>query len=287
MNGAASEGLNLADLMQVTAAGQPGVFTGRTEAYGALGIYGGHFVGQALAAGFATVDEPKLAHSFHAYFLKRGDPDARLDYHVTNLRSSRAGDVRSIAARQNGDDVFHMLASFKLTEGGDEHQPAAPDVRTADDLAAAREVRGEPIFPFPIVQGGRAVMEWATPSFMAAEPGREPMLRNWMRVPGIDGLDARMRQVVLAFLSDGTLMFNAVLPYGLPFRTHRLTSLDHAGWFHRPADPGQWLLYDQRSTAAADGRGLNSGEIFTADGALVMSCVQESMLRRIDPAPAG
>ena len=286
MDGSAGEALNLADLMRVTAADQPGVFTGRTEAYGALGIYGGHFVGQALAAGFATVDQPKVAHSFHAYFLKRGEPQARLDYHVTALRSSRAGDVRAIAARQNGEDVFHMLASFKLAETGDEHQPPAPKVTGADDLAAERQARGEPIFPFPIVQSGRAIMEWATPSFMASEPGREPVLRNWMRVPDIEGLDERMRQVVLAFLSDGTLMFNAVLPYGLPFRTHRLTSLDHAGWFHRPADPGQWLLYDQRSTAAADGRGLNSGEIYTADGVLVMSCVQESMLRRIEPVSA-
>ena len=104
-----------------------------------------------------------------------------------------------------------------------------------------------------------------------------------MRVPGAEGLTPRMQQVLLGFLSDGTLMFNAVLPYGMPFRSHRLTSLDHSGWFHRPADPSDWLLFDQRSPAAADGRGLNFGEIHTADGALVMSCAQESMLRRIEP----
>ena len=275
--------MTLADLMTVRPAGSPGVFTGITESYGQLGIYGGHFVGQALSAGFATVDEPKLAHSFHAWFLKRGDPDARLEYHVTSLRSSRAGDVRSIAARQNGDDVFHMIASFKLAEPGDAHQPVAPVVPSPAELIAAREARGEAHFPFPMVQGGRAQMEWVTPSFMAFEAGREPVLRTWMRAPGAEGLDARMQQVLLGYLSDGTLMFNAVLPYGMPFRSHRLTSLDHSGWFHRPADPSQWLLFDQRSPAAADGRGLNFGEIHTADGVLVMSCAQESMLRRIEP----
>jgi hypothetical protein len=92
----------------------------------------------------------------------------------------------------------------------------------------------------------------------------------------------RMRQVVLAFLSDGTLMFNSVLPYGVPFQTHRLTSLDQSVWFHRDTNPGDWMLFDQRSTAAADGRGMNTGEIYSADGRLVMSCTQESMLRRIE-----
>ena len=282
MTDRATPDMTLAQLMSVRPAGEPGVFTGQTEPYGQLGIYGGHFIGQALAAGFATVEEPKLAHSFHAYFLKRGDPDARLDYHVTSLRSSRAGDVRSIAARQNGDDVFHMIASFKLSEPGDAHQPTAPETAAPPDLIAAREARGEAAFQFPMVQGGRAQIEWATPSFMNFDPSREPVLRTWMRAPGGENLDPRMQQVVLGFLSDGTLMFNSVLTYGRPFRSNRLTSLDHSGWFHRPTDPGQWMLYDQRSSAAADGRGLNFGEIYTADGQLVMSCTQESMLRRIE-----
>lgn len=49
-----------------------------------------------------------------------------------------------------------------------------------------------------------------------------------MRVTPAEKLSERMRQVVLAFLSDGTLMFNSVLPYGIPFESHRLTSLDHS-----------------------------------------------------------
>lgn len=41
-------GLSLAELMSVEATDTPDVFTGRTEAYGLLGIYGGHFqIGRA------------------------------------------------------------------------------------------------------------------------------------------------------------------------------------------------------------------------------------------------
>ncbi len=274
--------LSLAELMRVTRADAPDVFNGRTDAYGILGIYGGHFLGQALAAAFETVDAPKLAHSFHAYFLKGGNPNAQLEYHVLRLREGRGNEVRTVTARQDGQDVFHMVAAFKLPEAGDEHQPVMPQVELPEALIRAREARGEPLFPVPVVKDGRCEMEFATKSFREFDPVREAALRLWMRVPASAGLDARTRQVLLAFLSDGTLMFNAILPHGVPFQTHRLTSLDQSVWFHRDADVEQWLLYSQRSTAATDGRGMNSGEVFTRDGALVMTCAQESMLRRME-----
>ena len=176
-----------------------------------------------------------------------------------------------------------MLASFKLPEPGDERQMPMPDIPPAAQLIAAREARGEEPFPFPMLKHGRTEIEFATPSFREFDPEREPTLKMWMRVPG-ERLSARMKQVVLAFLSDGTLMFNSILPHGTPFETHRMTSLDHSAWFHHPGNPGEWMLYDQRSTAAADGRGLNHGEIFNADGTLCMSCAQEAMLRRMAPA---
>lgn len=273
--------LSLIELMTPEPTEDPSVFVGLGNPYGAMGIYGGHFLGQAAAAGLATVEKPKLIHSFHAYFLRRGDPDVPIEYRVTTLRNGRGSDARTIAAWQNGTEVFHMIASFKLAEEGHEHQPDAPMVPSANDLIAAREARGEESFPFPPTQNRWAEMEWASPSFREFSPQREAALRVWMRAPDGYTLDDRQRQVVLAFLSDGPLMFNSIVPYGVAMETHWATSLDQSVWFHRPVDPSQWMLFDQRSTAAADGRGMNEGEIFTADGTLIMTCAQESMLRRI------
>ncbi len=273
--------ITLSELMTVTATDDPMVFDGATEAYAHLGIYGGHFLGQALAAAFETVEEPKLAHSFHAYFLRPGDPDARLSYHVVSLRDSRGGATRSISVRQHGKDVFHMIASFKLRELGDEHQSEAPLVSSAEAVIAAREARGDSVFQFPMVVGGRAEVELASSTFRDFDPAQKPSLKTWMRIPPGETLTERGRQIVLAFLSDGTLMFNSALPHGIPFETHRLTSLDQSVWFHRDTDPSMWMLFDQRSTAAADGRGMNEGEFYDADGKIVMTCAQESMLRRL------
>ena len=59
----------------------------------------------------------------------------------------------------------------------------------------------------------------------------------------------------------------------------QMASLDHAMWFHRPFRADEWLLYDQRALSTASSRGLAGGSIFTADGALAVSVVQEGLAR--------
>jgi acyl-CoA thioesterase-2 len=56
-------------------------------------------------------------------------------------------------------------------------------------------------------------------------------------------------------------------------------SLDHAMWFHRPFRADEWLLYDQVSPTSQGGRGLGNGRIFTRDGRLAVSVIQEGVVR--------
>jgi acyl-CoA thioesterase II len=56
-------------------------------------------------------------------------------------------------------------------------------------------------------------------------------------------------------------------------------SLDHAMWFHRPFRADGWLLYAQESPVAHGSRGLARGQVFTQDGDLVVSVVQEGLIR--------
>ena len=175
-----------------------------------------------------------------------------------------------------------MLASFKVPEDGEEHQPLMPAVDDPDLLYQAA-LDSDSSFSPPPTQKGRVDFVLASEHFMQPEfaPGREAALKVWVRCNNAEGISEREAQAVLAFLSDSTLMFNSVIPHGVPFRTHRLTSIDHAVWFHRPCDVGAWMLYDQLISAAADGRGMNEGRLFDRGGELIMTAAQESMLRKI------
>lgn len=272
--------MSLINLMTVEPAEGVDCFVGQADEYGPMGIYGGHLVGQALSAGLQTVAAPKLVHSFHSYFLRPGDPHQSLMYKVQRLREGRGSDVRTITAYQHGKAMFQMTASFKLPEEGDRHQPEMPVVSSPESLLAERD---KPAFSPPPTREGRAEMVFASAHFMQPEfqAGREAVLRIWHRCASDGPLSERDTQIALGFISDSTLMFNAVLPHGLPFQSHRLTTIDHAGWFHGGCDLTDWVLFDQSSSAAADGRGFNQGAIYSRNGDLVMTLAQESMLRRL------
>ena len=62
-----------------------------------------------------------------------------------------------------------------------------------------------------------------------------------------------------------------------------MASLDHAMWFHRPFRADEWLLYDQWTPSTSDARGLAMGHIFTQDGQLVVTVVQEGLIRVVNP----
>ena len=56
-------------------------------------------------------------------------------------------------------------------------------------------------------------------------------------------------------------------------------SLDHAMWFHAPERVDQWLLYALDAPQSSAARGYNRGLMFTVDGKLVASTIQESLMR--------
>jgi acyl-CoA thioesterase-2 len=64
-------------------------------------------------------------------------------------------------------------------------------------------------------------------------------------------------------------------------------SLDHCMWFHRPFRADGWLLFDMDSPSASGARGLARGFLFTREGTLVVSMVQEGLMRLVKPVGEG
>jgi acyl-CoA thioesterase-2 len=85
----------------------------------------------------------------------------------------------------------------------------------------------------------------------------------------------------MTYASDMTLLDSVLLAHGRSWADGETSgaSLDHAMWFHRPVRADRWLLYAQESPATSGARGLARGELFTQDGQLVVSVVQEGLIR--------
>ena len=125
---------------------------------------------------------------------------------------------------------------------------------------------------------------WQPP--LSIEVQRDPALRTssnyvWLRVKRPLPDDPLLHVCLMTYASDLTLLDTVLLEHGVSWYDGRTSgaSLDHAMWFHRPFRADQWLLYAQDSPIAYGGRGLARGEVFTAGGDLVVSVVQEGLIR--------
>jgi len=125
----------------------------------------------------------------------------------------------------------------------------------------------------------------------AVERGpRPPRQQVWMRADGAMPDLPLLHACMVTYASDMTLLDSVFLPHGVYWDSGELmvASLDHAMWFHRPFRADDWLLYDQESPSAAGALGLARGNIFRADGTLVVSVVQEGLVRvRRPPGRSG
>src|SRR5881628_2878755 len=112
---------------------------------------------------------------------------------------------------------------------------------------------------------------------------RAPRQLVWIRANGRLPDSTLIQQCVVAYASDLTLLDTATFPHAIAWNDphYVMASLDHGMWFHRPFRADDWLLYAQESPAAHGARGFTIAHLFTRDGRLVVSVVQEGLIRPV------
>jgi acyl-CoA thioesterase-2 len=250
-------------------------------------VFGGQVAGQALVAAGRTVDGDRLVHSLHAYFLRPGDPTVPILYEVDRIRDGRSFTTRRVVAIQHGRAIFNLSASFHVDETGPDHQLSMPAVPAADSL---------PTFKERMAPYKERLGEWyerprpidtryVTPGPWERRDGPlDPRQQVWMRADGDLPDEPLLHACVVAYASDLTLLDTTTLPHtfsGYDDNRLMMASLDHAMWFHRPFRADRWLLYDQESPTAWGARGFARGSIFGETGDVVVSVVQEGLVRPI------
>jgi len=262
------------------------IFRGESRDIGSEQVYGGQVLGQALSAAHQTV-EGRIAHSLHAYFLRRGDMNAPILYDVDRSRDGGSFSVRRVVAIQHGRPILNMAASFQIPETGLSHQSVMPVVPGPDGLQDATELSADALERIP--QKMRRYLTEKRPfEFRPVEPADftrpqklEPLRHVWIKT--VDKLpdDDSLHKSLLAYVSDYELLGTATLPHGLAFGRGNvlMASLDHALWFHRQFRIDDWLLYSLDSPNASGARGFARGQFFTRDGTLIASSAQEGLVR--------
>jgi acyl-CoA thioesterase-2 len=264
---------------------------GQPEGSSLKRVFGGQVAAQAVTAAQLTVPEDRHIHSLHAYFLLGGDPSIPIVYDVENVRDGGSFTTRRIAARQHGENIFYMTASFQRTEDGFDHQDVMPQVPSPEEsvplLDVIRQVRPQEVESWK--------REWSSFDLRyigdnrpADDPTRATVpavQRLWFRADGTLPASRIIHTAAFVYISDFSLLGVALLPHGELISSPRVqpASLDHTIWFHRPISADEWLLYDQTSPSASGARGLSTARVFAEDGTLVATVAQEGLIRRVTP----
>ena len=240
-------------------------------------VYGGQVLGQAIKAAYNTLEEERIIHSAHAYFLLRGDVNAPIIYEVDRSLDGGSFSSRRVVAIQHGRQIFHLSASFQKPEQGlDFYQQWTPPVDVLNEalstgLPPERHFQDEYFDVYYIPEDKRS---------------SEYSIQYWMKAKHPLPDDMACHHSVLAYISDMGLLTATVTPHPLDESEIRkrikkvlLATIDHAIWFHRPFRADDWLFYECCVQSTGNGRGFSHGKIFDQKGTLVASTSQEGLLR--------
>jgi acyl-CoA thioesterase-2 len=258
----------------------PDAFRGRAANFPER-VYGGEVAAQAVAATHRTVEASRSAFAVQCTYLLPGDPGDPIDYAVERTRDGRSYSTRRVVASQSGAEIFVATVSLTIPRPdgqGFNHGAPMPTVPPPADL---------PTIATSGDAEGKAWGEWATlhPEFemrpVTPECLSDPYGRRqfWCRF-SFDEVDDPQRQSVLAvYGSDFTMLSSIRVPHepDPARRSFVMTTLNHSVHIHRPFRASSWHLVDHYSPAAAGGRGIAISHLYTSDGVLAASAIQEGM----------
>ena len=246
-------------------------------------VFGGQLLAQSIVAA-ATVDPTKEVKSIHTIFARGGAPDQPLDIDVDAMHVGRALASATVTVRQGERLCTRSLVLLSAVEPDlIRHATDAPEVGSPED-AEPISGRGVGFWEIRVVDG----VDISDPD--AVGP---PELAAWVRFPGAEAHGV-LGQALLAYATDGFLIGTAMRPHpgigqSMAHVSISTSVLSHTLTFHEPVDAGEWHLLAHESPYAGRGRTYGRANIFTADGRLVGSFVQDNMVRAFadGQAPAG
>lgn len=232
--------------------------------------FGGQFMAQSLAAASRTVEPGRLPTSMHLQFLRGGEAGDAVDYAVARVYDGRTASARRVEAYQGGRLLTTASVSFSVPLAGPEHGHVEALPQDPDALARTGPVGPAPSMPLEEIDI-RVVDDRSHGEFVR---------RLWWRVEVPVPEEPLLHDVIAAYVCDVYMIDPALQVHGhsMTARTHRSGTTDSSIWFHRRIRADRWNLLETRSPAAARGRGVITGSLFGADGAVAATLAQEGLV---------
>ncbi|HEX5144804.1 MAG TPA: acyl-CoA thioesterase domain-containing protein [Mycobacterium sp.] len=257
---------DLLDCLELHPADSAGTFMGRNQQLQYHRVFGGQILAQFLTVARLTCPD-KAVKSLHCLFAKEGRADEELRYDAQRQHDGRTFATLTISATQSTGVIATATVAMHAGEDG-------PDRQTVDDV---------PAVPGPQFRRSIGMIPWEIRAETELDDDgvAAPEYEMWMRTPEVSPDRA---PALAAYATDLTLIGTALRP--IPDATQRgaqsafasaVTS--HTVWFHRPFVTDSWLLLRQHSPILAHSRAFGRGDVLTADGLLVASYAQESLVR--------
>jgi acyl-CoA thioesterase II len=250
-----------------------GTYRAQNLSEGAGGVvFGGQILAQTIVAASA-IDPMKVLKSVHTVFARGTDGSQPLEIEVDSMHSGRALASATVTICQGERLCTRSLALLSAAEADlIRHGDSVPDAGQPED---APPIVGYGEFWDLRVVGGVDVSD--------PEQVGPAELMVWVRFPGT-GLTGVIGQALLAYATDGFLIGTAMRPHvgigqSMAHVSIGTSVLSHTLTFHEPVDAGEWHLLVHESPYAGYGRTYGRAHIFTQDGRLVGSFVQDNMVR--------
>lgn len=278
--------LQILDLKQENAS----TFVGHSLDIGSFSVYGGQVLAQSVAAAGRVLDDDKVLHSLHGYFLRPGDFTVPITYKVDVFKEGRSFNTVRISGLQKDKTIFIMAASYHIREQGIHHQSAMPNVAQPESLTSFSDLFEQFAEKFDVKPKGifspeSPIIFRPVEHYNPFNPGiRPPCNHTWFKINGeLDDPTLKLRQAILTYASDFNLLITSMMPHNMSMFTNpiRLASLDHAMWFHEDFTLVDWILYAVESPHAGAARGFCIGKMYTRDGRLIASVTQEGLVRQL------
>lgn len=259
------------------------LFRGISQDLGTGRIFGGQVLGQAIVAAQKTVTDKKI-HSAHAYFLRMGNHDLPVVYHVDNTRDGKSYSSRTVTATQQGNIIFTMMCSFQVDEVSefdyaivlDNHGLSLEDgiEINLEDNSSAVNSHGKKISapqPFTIRLPNQAT------------DIKSPTERFDIKINQTIPNDQSLHNAIFAYLSDFRLLASTLrsVDYRFKVKETMLATICHTIWFHRDIKVDEWLHSIYEPVSLINGRGIAKGAIYNKEGVLLATTMQEGVVRKL------